>query len=76
MYSKGIELPQLRGNFTLANSGRFIGTAGVGRLDLRGLGTDRTLVLINGRRHVSGTEGGYSLTLTKRNQNMFVERNR
>ena len=52
------EMPQLRGTFTSANSSRFIGTAGIGRLDLRGLGTDRTLVLINGRRHVSGTEGG------------------
>jgi len=51
------ELPQLRSTFGLGNSGRFIGTAGGGFLDLRGLGTDRTLVLINGRRHVSGAEG-------------------
>jgi len=51
------ELPQLRATFGLGNSGRFIGTAGGGFLDLRGLGTDRTLVLINGRRHVSGSEG-------------------
>jgi len=52
------ELPQLRSTFSTANSGRFIGTAGVGSLDLRGLGTERTLVLVNGRRHVSSTEGG------------------
>lgn len=51
------ELPQLRSTFGLSNSGRFIGTAGVGQLDLRGLGTDRTLVLVNGRRHVSASEG-------------------
>ncbi len=51
------ELPQLRTTFGLNNSQGFIGTAGIGRLDLRGLGTDRTLVLINGRRHVSSSEG-------------------
>ena len=51
------DLPALRGTFTSANSTRFIGTAGVNFLDLRGLGEDRTLVLVNGRRHVSGTDG-------------------
>ena len=51
------ELPQLRSTFGLSNSGRFIGTAGIGSLDLRGLGVDRTLVLVNGRRHVSSSEG-------------------
>ncbi len=51
------EMPQLRTTFGLSNSSRFIGTAGVGALDLRGLGTSRTLVLINGRRHVSSTDG-------------------
>ncbi len=51
------ELPQLRATFGLGNSGRFIGTAGAGFLDLRGLGDERTLVLINGRRHVAGQEG-------------------
>jgi len=51
------DLPQLRTTFGLSNSSRFIGTAGVGSLDLRGLGTERTLVLINGRRHVSSSEG-------------------
>ncbi|MEM9103250.1 MAG: TonB-dependent receptor [Pseudomonadota bacterium] len=51
------ELPQLNNTFSLANSGRFIGTAGGGFLDLRGLGTERTLVLINGRRHVAGSDG-------------------
>jgi len=51
------ELPQLRTTFGLSNSSRFIGTAGIGSLDLRGLGTQRTLVLVNGRRHVSSSEG-------------------
>lgn len=51
------DLPQLRTTFGLNNSSRFIGTAGIGRLDLRGLGTERTLVLVNGRRHVSSSEG-------------------
>ncbi|MDJ0710628.1 MAG: TonB-dependent receptor [Woeseiaceae bacterium] len=51
------DLPQLRTTFGLSNSSRFIGTAGVGLLDLRGIGTDRTLVLVNGRRHVSSSAG-------------------
>lgn len=55
------KLPQLDSTFTSQNSGRFIGTSGVGNLDLRGLGTDRTLVLIDGRRHVSGSAGSGSV---------------
>lgn len=51
------ELPALRSTFSTANSTRFIGTAGLNLLDLRGLGTSRTLVLVNGRRHVSASEG-------------------
>ena len=51
------QLPQLRTTFGLNNSSRFIGTAGIGALDLRGLGQSRTLVLVNGRRHVSADEG-------------------
>lgn len=46
------ELPQLRSTFGQQNSGRFLGTTGLNLLDLRGLGTQRTLVLVNGRRHV------------------------
>lgn len=45
-------LPALRSTFGQANSTRFLGTAGLNLLDLRGLGTQRTLVLVNGRRHV------------------------
>lgn len=47
------ELPQLRSTFSTANSTRFLGTRGLNLLDLRGLGTQRTLVLVNGRRHVA-----------------------
>ena len=51
------DLPALRNTFSQANSTRFIGTAGVSFLDLRGLGTTSTLVLQNGRRHVSASPG-------------------
>ena len=46
------ELPQLRSTFAQQNPGAGIGIAGLNLLDLRGLGTARTLVLVNGRRHV------------------------
>lgn len=45
-------LPQLQSTFSQANSTRFLGTGGLNLLDLYGLGTSRTLVLVNGRRHV------------------------
>lgn len=50
-------MPQLSPNYSLGNSTRFIGTAGLGLLDLRGMGTTRTLVLVNGRRHVGASPG-------------------
>lgn len=46
------DLPQLRSTFAQQNPGAGIGIAGLNLLDLRGLGTVRTLVLVNGRRHV------------------------
>ena len=46
------DLPQLNSTFSQSNSTRFLGTSGLNLLDLRGLGTSRTLVLVNGRRHV------------------------
>jgi outer membrane receptor protein involved in Fe transport len=55
------ELPSLRATFSQANSTRFIGTAGINLLDLRGLGTERTLVLVNGRRHVTSSPGSYDV---------------
>ena len=54
------QLPQLRTTFTQANSTRAIGTAGLSLLDLRGLGTQRTLTLVNGRRHVSTVSGSFA----------------
>lgn len=45
-------LPSIRSTFSEQNSTRFLGTAGLNLVDLRGLGTQRTLVLINGRRQV------------------------
>lgn len=50
-------LPALATTFTLANSGRFIGTAGISTLNLRNMGVDRTLVLVDGKRHVSSSPG-------------------
>ncbi|TKB02264.1 TonB-dependent receptor [Alteromonas portus] len=51
------ELPSLANTFSLGNSSQFIGTAGLNILDLRGMGTDRTLVLVDGKRHVSSSAG-------------------
>ncbi len=53
------DLPALRSTFSQGNSNRFIGTSGLSLLDLRGLGTDRTLVLINGHRHVAASPGDF-----------------
>ncbi|MGY8878569.1 MAG: TonB-dependent receptor plug domain-containing protein, partial [Pseudoalteromonas sp.] len=55
------KLPALGNTYSLANSGRFIGTAGLNILDLRNMGTDRTLVLVNGKRHVSSSAGSQSV---------------
>ena len=46
------DLPQLRSTFAQQNPGSGIGIAGLNLLDLRGLQPKRTLVLVNGRRHV------------------------
>ena len=54
------ELPQFRATLTQSVSGGIGVTppsqVGLNLLDLRGLGTVRTLVLQNGRRHVSGSQ--------------------
>ena len=55
------ELPALRSTFNQSNSNRFIGTSGLSLLDLRGLGTNRTLVLINGRRQVGAIPGDFRI---------------
>jgi outer membrane receptor protein involved in Fe transport len=46
------DLPQLKSTFAQQNPGTGIGIAGLNLLDLRGLAPKRTLVLVNGRRHV------------------------
>ena len=55
------QLPSMRATFSQANSTAFIGTAGLNLLDLRGLGTERTLVLVNGRRHITAQPGNYNV---------------
>jgi len=50
------EIPALSGSLDSFDSGgseAFVGGAGINLLDLRTLGTDRTLVLVDGRRHVA-----------------------
>jgi outer membrane receptor protein involved in Fe transport len=47
------DLPQLRSTFSQQSAGLGLGVTGLNLLDLRGLGTVRTLVLVNGRRHVA-----------------------
>ncbi len=49
------QTPQLQPTFNSANSTRNIGTAGFGGVDLRNLGIDRTVLLVNGRRHIGGS---------------------
>lgn len=55
------ELPALRSTYSQGNSTRFIGTAGLNLLDLRGQGIGRTLVLVNGRRHVTSQPGSFNV---------------
>ena len=65
------DVPQLTSSITLTNS--LDGTAatiggtnnfGASALDLRGLGTERTLTLVNGRRHVAGVAGTSAVDVT------------
>ena len=44
-------------NFDAAGSQARTGAAGVNLLDLRNLGANRTLVLVDGRRHIAGVSG-------------------
>ncbi|WP_024611429.1 TonB-dependent receptor [Pseudoalteromonas sp. TB64] len=66
-------LPALGNTYSLANSGRSIGTAGLNLLDLRNMGTDRTLVLVNGKRHVSSSAGSQAVD-TNTIPSVWVER--
>ena len=51
-------LPAFRAQSTPATTAIFINNAGANLADLRGLGAQRTLVLVNGRRFVAGTTAG------------------
>ena len=57
------QLPALGSTFSSASSTGFIGTTGLNLLDLRRLGTERTLVLVDGRRHVGGTDATASVDI-------------
>ncbi|KZN45419.1 TonB-dependent receptor domain-containing protein [Pseudoalteromonas luteoviolacea] len=67
------KLPSLKPTFGMQNSGRFIGTSGLNVLDLRGMGVDRTLVLVNGKRHVSSS-GGSAMVDTNTIPTEWVDR--
>jgi len=51
-------------NFAAAGSQARVGAAGVNLLNLRNLGTNRTLVLVDGRRHVAGIAGEAGVDIT------------
>ncbi len=58
--------PALQGSSTSANNSgdrAGIGYTGLNLLDLRNLGTQRTLVLVDGRRHVAGVPGTASVDI-------------
>nr|WP_312294988.1 TonB-dependent receptor [Brevundimonas diminuta] len=59
------DMPALTGSTTLqdnSNAGDR-GSVGINLLDLRNLGTQRTLVLVNGRRHVAAQAGSASIDI-------------
>ncbi|GAA5187540.1 TonB-dependent receptor [Ferrimonas gelatinilytica] len=57
------ELPALGNTLSLSNSGNYIGTAGLNMLDLRNMGTSRTLVLVDGKRHVASSPGSAAVDI-------------
>lgn len=61
------ESPALFGsedNFAAAGSQARTGGAGVNLLNLRNLGANRTLVLVDGRRHIAGIDGSAAVDIT------------
>ncbi len=61
------ENPALQGSTTsndTSGTNAGIGQVGLNLLNLRNLGTQRTLVLVDGRRHVSSTPGSASIDIT------------
>ena len=58
--------PALQGSSTSGDnsgSGAGIGFTGLNLLNLRNLGTDRTLVLVDGRRHIAGVPGSQAVDI-------------
>jgi outer membrane receptor protein involved in Fe transport len=51
------ELPQSGEGFTRGNTNFTVGSSGIQTVNLRGLGSNRTLTLVNGRRWVGGVPG-------------------
>jgi len=51
------ELPQAGEGFTRGNTNFTVGASGIQTINLRGLGSSRTLTLVNGRRWVGGVPG-------------------
>lgn len=61
-----VQNPALIGSSTSADAGgstALFGGVGINLLNLRNLGTERTLVLVNGRRHISGITGTSSVDI-------------
>jgi len=61
-----VQNPALLGSSTTADAGgstALFGGVGINLLNLRNLGTERTLVLVNGRRHISGITGTASVDI-------------
>ncbi|WP_022945051.1 TonB-dependent receptor domain-containing protein [Pseudoalteromonas ruthenica] len=67
------ELPSASVGLSPENSNNFIYANGLNTTDLRGLGSDRTLVLVNGRRFLPGQAGGNSVDLNNI-ATSFIER--
>ncbi len=67
------QLPALGSTRTNASATGFIGTTGTSNLDLRRLGINRTLVLVNGRRHVGSQAGSAAVDINSIPQEL-VER--
>ena len=58
------ELPAIGATNTLIGNNNNNSSAGTSSADLRRLGTSRTLVLVNGKRHVAGSPGSASVDLS------------
>jgi iron complex outermembrane recepter protein len=61
-----VQNPALIGSSTQADAGgstALFGGVGINLLNLRNLGTDRTLVLVNGRRHIAGISGSAAVDI-------------